>query len=133
MIGLEELLSYEIGEVLKSPQLKGAVTRYCSILYFGGAPVNSCESSIRNHFRHLILDGLSTQKRLSNMKYQLKPEIGYIIFDNQKYNSSEMTDEIAEKYLEKFPKAIGNFKVNEDAPAAEPEKPKVSRGPKPKK
>ena len=113
MIELELLLSYKIEEVLASPQLRGAVVGFCSKLYYGGRLVKSCDSSIRDHFRHLQIDGIATQKRLANMKYILNPGL-VIVFDNQTYNTSTMTDEIAEAYLEKFPKAIVNFKVNND-------------------
>ena len=139
MIELELLLSYKIEEVLASPQLRGAVVGFCSKLYYGGRLVKSCDSSIRDHFRHLQLDGLSTQKKLSNMKYQLKQGL-VIMFDNQTYNTSTMTDEIAEAYLEKFPKAIVNFKVNNDfVPSENIEKTEaikkqpVKRGPKAQK
>lgn len=113
MIELDILLSYEIEEVLRTPLLRGAVIGYCSKLYYGGRLVKSCDSSIRDHFRHLQIDGIATQKRLANMKYILNPGL-VIVFDNQTYNTSTMTDEIAEAYLEKFPKAIVNFKVNND-------------------
>ena len=69
------------------------------------------------------------------MKYQLLPD-KVIMFNNQIYNSSTMTDEIAEDYLEKFPKAIGNFKINAEAKAEKPaevkevKKEPVKRGPK---
>ena len=129
MIELEKLLSYEISEILQSPDLKGAVVQYCRTLYYGGHLINSCDSSIRDHFRHLQIDGIKTKKRLENMKYQLKPE-SVILFNNQTYNSSTMTDEIAESYLEKFPKAIDNFTVNNDFVAEEIEKPKAKRTPK---
>lgn len=133
MLGLDELLSYTVEEVLKSPQLRGAVVGYYSRLFNGGNPPGSCDHSITVFYHILKRDGIEKQQKILNMKYQLKPEIGFIIFDNQKYNSSEMTDEIAEAYLKKFPKAIGNFKVNENAPEKEPEKPKAKRGPKAEK
>lgn len=52
-------------------------------------------------------------------KYQLKPNT-IITFSGQVYNAGTITDEIAEAYLEKFPKAIINFvapKVAKPAPA----------------
>ena len=69
------------------------------------------------------------------MKYILNPGL-VIVFDNQTYNTSTMTDEIAEAYLEKFPKAIVNFKVNNDFIEAKTEEIKKSaakRGPKTQK
>ena len=129
MIPLTELLSHEIEEVLRTPLLRQAVVSYTRNLFYGGAPVSSCDSSCRNYYRRLQLEGVKIEQKLSNMKYQLKPGI-FIVHNGQSYNASTMTDAIAEDYLAKFPKAAGNFIIKdepaEDAPAAEA-KPKAPR------
>ena len=119
MISLTELLAYPVEEVLTTPPLRQAVISYTRNLFYGGSPVSGCDSSVRAYFRRLTIEGLEKQEKLSTMKYQLKPGI-FIVFEGQSYNSSTMTDAIAEAYLERFPRAIGNFIVNEDAPAAAP-------------
>ena len=119
MIPLAELLCHEIDEVLQTPLLRQAVVSYTRNLFYGGSLVSVCDSSVRTYYRRLILEGLEKQKKLDTMKYQLKPGL-VIVYSGQAYNSSTMTDEIAEEYLAKFPKAIGNFIVNEDAPAPAP-------------
>lgn len=119
MISLTELLAYPVEEVLQTPPLRQAVITYTRNLFYGGSPVSACDSSVRNYYRRLTLEGLEKQKKLDTMKYQLKPGL-VIVYSGQVYNSSTITDEIAEEYLAKFPKAIGNFIVNEDAPAPAP-------------
>lgn len=119
MIPLTELLSYEIEEVLQTPLLRQAVVSYTRNLFYGGAPVSSCDSSCRNYYRRLQLEGVEKQEKLSTMKYQLKPGI-FIVHNGQSYNSSTMTDAIAKDYLERFPKAAGNFIIKEDAADAAP-------------
>ena len=116
MIPLAELLCHEIDEVLQTPLLRQAVVSYTRNLFYGGNPVSACDSSVRLYFRRLTLEGAEKQKKIDTMKYQLKPGL-VIVYSGQAYNSSTMTDEIAEAYLERFPKAIGNFIVKEDAPA----------------
>ena len=118
MIALNELLAYPVEEVLQTPPLRQAVITYTRNLFYGGSPVSGCDSSVRNYYRRLTLEGLEKQRKLDTMKYQLKPGL-VIVYSGQAYNSSTMTDEIAEAYLARFPKAIGNFIVNEDAPVAE--------------
>ena len=129
MIPLTELLSHEIEEVLRTPLLRQAVVSYTRNLFYGGAPVSACDSSCRNYYRRLMLEGVEIEKKLSNMKYQLKPGI-FIVHNGQSYNASTMTDSIAEDYLAKFPKAAGNFIIKdepaEDAPVEEA-KPKAPR------
>ena len=129
MIPLTELLSHEIEEVLRTPLLRQAVVSYTRNLFYGGAPVSSCDSSCRNYYRRLQLEGVEIEKKLSNMKYPLKPGI-FIVHNGQSYNASTMTDSIAEDYLAKFPKAAGNFIIKDEpaeaAPAAEA-KPKAPR------
>ena len=134
MIELNKLVTLDIGEVLASPDLKGAVLSYTRNLFYGGQIVRSCESSLRNYFRRLQLEGLQTQKIMENQKYQLKKDV-VIMFNGQKYNASEMTDAVAEDYLAKFPKAKEHFiiKNTEKAPENQPEaKAPVKRGPKAK-
>ena len=121
MISLSELLACPVEEVLKTPSLRQAVISYTMSLFYGGSPVSGCDSSVRNYFRRLQLFGLEQQKKLSIMKYQLKPGL-FVVFNGQSYNSSTMTDNIAEDYLAMFPKAIGNFIINEDAVEAPVEK-----------
>ena len=116
---LTELLAYPVEEVLKTPPLRQAVITYTRNLFYGGSPVSACDSSVRTYYRRLTLEGLEIQKKLDTMKYQLKPGL-LIVFSGQAYNSSTITDEIAGAYLERFPKAIGNFIVNDDAPAPAP-------------
>ena len=115
MVPLTELLCHEIEEVLQTPLLRQAVVSYTRNLFYGGNPVSSCDSSVRLYFRKLQLEGAEKQKKLDTMKYQLKPGI-FIVYNGQSYNSSTITDEIAEEYLTKFPKAAGNFIINEEAP-----------------
>ncbi len=116
MISLTELLAYPVEEVLTTPPLRQAVITYTRNLFYGGSPVSACDSSVRTYYRRLTLEGLEKQKKLDTMKYQLKPG-SFIVHNGQSFNSATMTDEIAEEYLSRFPKAIGNFIVKEDAPA----------------
>ena len=116
---LTELLAYPVEEVLQTPPLRQAVITYTRNLFYGGSPVSACDSSVRTYYRRLTLEGLEIQKKLDTMKYQLKPGI-FIVHNGQSFNSSTMTDAIAEEYLSRFPKAIGNFIVKEDAPSEAP-------------
>ena len=129
MIPLTDLLCHEIEEVLRTPLLRQAVVSYTRNLFYGGAPVSSCDSSCRNYYRRLMLEGVEIEKKLSIMKYPLKPGI-FIVHNGQSYNASTMTDSIAEDYLAKFPKAAWNFIIKDEpaeaAPAAEA-KPKAPR------
>lgn len=129
MIPLTELLTHEIEEVLRTPLLRQAVVSYTRNLFYGGAPVGSCDRSVYFFYHKLQKEGVEKQKKLSTMKYQLKPGI-FIVHNGQSYNASTMTDAIAEDYLAKFPKAVGNFIIKdeptESAPAAEA-KPKAPR------
>ena len=75
---------------------------------------------------------------MENQKYQLKKDV-VVMFNGQKYNSSEMTDAIAEDYLSKFPKAKANFIIKETSEGnelqtvkEEKQKPPVKRGSKAK-
>jgi hypothetical protein len=113
MISLTDLFACDVEEVLTTPLLRQAAVSYTRSLFYGGSPISSCDSSVRLYFRRLQLEGLEQEKKLSNMKYQLKPGT-VIVFSNQAYNASTITDAIAEDYLSKFPKAIGNFIVKED-------------------
>ena len=113
---LDELICLEIGEILKSPLLRQSVLSHARHLFNGDNPVSGCDNSVHYYFLRLQKEGIETQQKLLNMKYQLKPGI-FIVHNGQSYNSSTMTDEIAEEYLSRFPKAIGNFIVKEDAPA----------------
>jgi len=126
MIPLTDLLSHEIEEVLRTPLLRQAVVSYTRNLFYGGAPVSSCDSSCRNYYRRLMLEGVEKQKKLDTMKYQLKPGI-FIVHNGQSFNASTMTDEIAEEYLAKFPKAAGNFIINEEAEAPKVKAPRKKK------
>ena len=126
MIPLTELLCHEIEEVLQTPLLRQAVVGYTRNLFYGGAPVSSCDSSVRLYYRRLQLEGVEKQKKLDTMKYQLKPGI-FIVHSGQTYNAATMTDEIAEAYLAKFPKAAGNFIINEEAEAPKPKAPRKKK------
>jgi hypothetical protein len=129
MIPLTELLSHEIEEVLATPLLRQAVVSYTRNLFYGGNPVSSCDSSVRLYFRKLQLEGAEIQKKLDTMKYQLKLGL-VIVFSGQAYNSSTMTDEIAEDYLGKFPAMAKNFIMPKEAPVpakAETEKEKLTK------
>lgn len=116
---LTELLAYPVEVVLQTPPLRQAVITYTRNLFYGGSPVSACDSSVRTYYRRLTLEGLEKQKKLDTMKYQLKPGI-FIVHNGQSFNSSTMTDAIAEEYLSRFPKAIGNFIVKEDTPSEAP-------------
>jgi len=129
MIPLTELLSHEIEEVLRTPHLRQAVVSYTRNLFYGGAPVSACDSSCRNYYRRLMLEGVEKQKKLDNMKYQLKPGI-FIVHNGQSYNAATITDEIAEEFLAKFPAMAKNFTISKDAPApakAETQKEKLTK------
>lgn len=126
MISLIELLAYPVEEVLTTPLLRQAVVSYTRTLFYGGSPVSSCNSSCITYFRKLQLEGAEKQKKLENMKYQLKPGLN-IVFSGQNYNSSTMTDAIAEDFLSRFPKAADKFIIKEDEPAAE-----APKAPRPK-
>lgn len=126
MIPLTELLGHEIEEVLQTPLLRQAVVGYTRNLFYGGAPVSGCDSSVRLYYRRLQLEGVEKQKKLDTMKYQLKPGI-FIVHNGQSYNASTMTDAIAEDYLAKFPKAAGNFIINEEAEAPKPKAPRKKK------
>jgi len=84
MISLTDLLACEVEEVLTTPLLRQAAVSYTRTLFYGGSPIRSCDSSVRLYFRKLQLEGIEQQKKLSNMKYQLKPGI-VIVFSNQTY------------------------------------------------
>jgi hypothetical protein len=120
MITLIDLLAHGVEEVLVTPPLRQAVISYTRSLFYGGSPISSCDSSVRNYYRRLQLEGIEKQQKLLNMKYQLKPGL-VLVHSGQIYNASTMTDEIAEEYLNRFPKAKSNFIIAEDTPAAEPE------------
>jgi hypothetical protein len=125
MISLSELLANDVEVVLKTPLLRQAVISYTRNLFYGGSPVSSCDSSCRTYFRKLQTEGTAKQKKLAEMKYQLKPET-IIVFNGQAYNNSTITDKIAEDYLQKFPKGVKNF-VQPKTPlggAQKPESPK---------
>ena len=126
MIPLTDLLSHEIEEVLRTPLLRQAVVGYTRNLFYGGAPVSGCDSSVRLYYRRLQLEGVEKQKKLDTMKYQLKPGI-FIVHNGQSFNASTMTDEIAEEYLAKFPKAAGNFIINEEAEAPKVKAPRKKK------
>lgn len=126
MISLTELLAYPVDEVLQTPPLRQAVITYTRNLFYGGSPVSACDSSVRTYYRRLILEGLEKQKKLDTMKYQLKPGL-VIVYSGQAYNSSTITDEIAEEYLAKFPKAAGNFIINEEAEAPKVKAPRKKK------
>ena len=126
MISLTELLCHEIEEVLQTPLLRQAVVSYTRNLFYGGNLVSACDSSVRLYFRRLQLEGAEKQKKLDTMKYQLKPGL-VIVYSGQAYNSSTMTDEIAEEYLAKFPKAAGNFIINEEAEAPKVKAPRKKK------
>jgi len=113
MISLEDLLTKDIREVLDTPEYSKAVISYYSKLYAGGQAVRGCNSSKTNYFRRLHIDGLQTKKRIEMSKYQLKPGIGSIRFANQMYNSSTMTDEIAEAIIAQYPKQAASFTISE--------------------
>jgi len=115
MVPLTELLCHEIEEVLQTPLLRQAVVSYTRNLFYGGNPVSACDSSVRLYFRRLTLEGAEKQKKLDTMKYQIKPG-SFIVHNGQTYNAATMTDEIAEEFIAKFPKAAGNFIINEEAP-----------------
>ena len=130
MISIDELICLNVEEVLATPLLRQAVISFTRNLFYGGSPVSGCDSSVRTYFRRLQIDGLAKQKKLSEMKYQLKPGI-VIQYMGEVYNSSTMTDSIAEAYLAKFPKAEKHFNILPDAPAEEsvnePAAPKKTR------
>ena len=129
MISLTELLAYPVEEVLTTPPLRQAVITYTRNLFYGGSPVSACDSSVRTYYRRLTLEGLEKQKKLDTMKYQLKPGT-FIVHNGQSYNSSTMTDEIAEEYLSKFPTMAKNFVMPKEAPApakVETEKEKLTK------
>ena len=111
MIALETILAKDVHEIIASRELSGAVLTHYRHLYTGGMPVRSCESSIKGYFRRLQIDGLETKKRLDMSKYQLKKEIGCIRFNNQMYNSSTITDEIAEQIVKEYPKLASSFVI----------------------
>jgi hypothetical protein len=114
MISLEELIATDIQKVLASSELSAAVINYYSKLYAGGLPVRGCESSRRMYHRRLQIDGLETKKRIDMAKYQLKSTISTIRFKNQIYNSSTITDEIAEGIIKEYPEQINSFIIKEE-------------------
>jgi hypothetical protein len=108
MISLNELLTKDSGEMLNDSLLSEAVVRYYSLLYAGGQNVRRCQTSRSNYFRRLQIDGLQTQTKLTMAKYHLAP--GSVIqYCGQMYNSSTITDEIAEDFISKFPKMKAQF------------------------
>lgn len=113
MIELSQLLAKGIHEVLASRELSGSVMTYYRNIYTGGMPVKSCNDSIRGYFRRLQIDGIETQKKQAMAKYQLKKEVGCIRFKSQMYNSSTITDEIAEQVIKEFPKLASAFDIKE--------------------
>lgn len=126
MISLEELIATDIREVLASPELSAAVISYYSKIYAGGLPVRGCNSSKQMYYRRLQIDGLETKQRIDMAKYQLKPTISTIRFKNQIYNSSTITDEIAEGIIKEYPEQINSFIIKEE-PKEEVKKAPVKR------
>ena len=129
MITLTDLLAYEVEEVLITPLLRQAVVSYTRNLFYGGSLINSCDSSVRNYFRRLQLEGIEKQRKMLNMKYQLKQGL-VLVHAGQIYNASTITDEIAEEYLGRFPKAKSNFIITEDTkvdPAPKAVKPRAKK------
>jgi hypothetical protein len=132
MISLDELIRQDVEEVLITPLLRQAVVSYARSLFYGGSPISSCDSSCRQYFRRLQLEGIEKQQKLLNMKYQLKPGL-VLVHLGQVYNSSTMTDAIAEDYLSKFPKGKASFIIKEDeVPAGEPESEAAPKAVKPR-
>lgn len=117
MIALIDLLTIGIREILESPDLSRSVVRYYSILYAGGMTVRGCNSSIQMYYRRLQIDGLQTQKRLEMAKYQLKKDVGCIRFKSQMYNSSTITDEIAEQIIAEYPAQAKAFIIKDGVSA----------------
>ena len=136
MIGLNDLLAYRVEEVLESPPLRKACKDYCAQLFYGGNLLRGCDSSIRQYFRRLQLEGIETLNKKIMTKYNLKKDV-VLTFNGQVYNSATMTDEIAEAYLAQFPKGARHFDVKgekAEAPAEIPaEAPKAKKGSKAKK
>jgi hypothetical protein len=118
MIALSELLQIPVEEVLKTPSLRDAVKTYCSQLFYNGNLVRTCDSSIKLYHRKLQLEGMKKLEQIENKKYQLLPGL-VITWSGQVYNQVTITDEIAENYLEKFPKGIVNFKPVKEIPKTE--------------
>ena len=129
MIPLTELLCHEIEEVLQTPLLRQAVVSYTRNLFYGGQPVGSCDRSVYFFYHKLQKEGIQQQKKLDNMKYQIKPG-SFIVHNGQTYNAATITDEIAEEFLAKFPAMANNFNISKEAPApakAETEKEKLMK------
>ena len=93
MIGLNDLLAYRVEEVLESPPLRKACKDYCAQLFYGGNLLRGCDSSIRQYFRRLQLEGIETLNKKIMAKYNLKKDV-VLTFNGQVYNSATMTDEI---------------------------------------
>ena len=128
MISLEELLAMDIREIIESPDLSGAVISYYSKLYAGGLPVRGCTGSKRNYFRRLQIDGIEIQKKKDMAKYELKPGVGTIRFKNQIYNSSSITDEIAESIIKEYPGQKDSFIIKEVAQeTSKTKKPRIQK------
>ena len=123
MIGLNDLLAYRVEEVLESPPLRKACKDYCAQLFYGGNLLRGCDSSIRQYFRRLQLEGIETLNKKTMAKYNLKQDV-VLTFNGQVYNSATMTDEIAEAYLAEFPKGMRHFDIEEEVKVAESEAPK---------
>ena len=123
MISLIELLDHRVEEVLQTPLLRQATISYTRNLFCGGAPIGGCDSSVRNYFRRLQIEGLATQTKLENAMYKLKKDI-VIVHNGQSYNSSTMTDAIAEDYLKRFPAMEKHFIIEKDEEPAVPKKPR---------
>lgn len=135
MISLNELIRLDVEEVLVTPLHRQAVISYARHLFNGDNPVAGCDTSVHYYFLRLQKEGIEKQQKLLNMKYQLKPGL-VLVHLGQVYNSSTMTDAIAEDYLSKFPKGKDSFIIKEDeVPASEPKSeaaPKAARKPRKK-
>ncbi len=125
MITLTDLLAYEVEEVLVTPLLRQAVISYTRNLFYGGSLINSCDSSVRNYFRRLQLEGIEKQRKILNMKYRLKPN-SFIVYSGQTYNSSSLTDEVAEAKIKECPEMLGSTILLTD-PAPRAVKPRAKK------
>jgi len=116
---LDELIRLDVEEILTTPLLRQSVLSYARHLFNGDNPVAGCDTSVHYYFLRLQKEGIEKQQKLLNMKYSIFPKDSILVHNGQVYNSSSLTDEVAEDYLEKFPRALGkSIVINKDAVAA---------------
>lgn len=96
------LLKTGINEILKNVSLSHDLVKCYSKLYLNGQLCRSCESSKRNYYRQLEIDGMTKAEMLEKVKNRTcKPAFKGLVFSPKAghINPDFLSDELAEFYL----------------------------------